>query len=417
MGWAESNSNGGNQLRIALATEGTRGDVYPMLALAEAFRERGHEPVVCAPPDFSQDAADRGLAFRPIGISVKQVLADEAEAIAGGGLQQLRTVRDYMRETLDRQFAELPDATRGADLIIGAGVQGAAGTCAELHGADYRYVVYCPAIIPAPDYAPMLFPARPLPRWVNRMMWGASRFGFNCLLRPRINRLRNQVGLPPVKDLYRYLLSDRPVIACDRELIGISDELSARTDTIRCLHPMSEAPLAPKLEAFLEAGPPPIYVGFGSMTDPAPDATTTTLLDAIARVGCRALISEGWAGLGQGALPEGVMTVGRCSHATLFRRVAAVVHHGGAGTTTTAARAGAPQLLIPHLLDQYYWSNRVSMLGVGPPAIHRNRLDSLQLADTLSAMLDNELLAERASELGGRLREEASGDPTTVFFR
>jgi len=404
-------------LRIALATEGTRGDVYPMLALASAFRDRGHDPVLCAPPDFAQEASDRGFDFRPIGISVRQVLADEAEAIAGGGLAQLRTVHDYMRETLDRQFAELPEATQGADLIVGAGVQGAAGSCAELHRAAYRYVVYCPAIVPSPQHAPMLFPARPLPRWLNQLMWGASRVGFNCVLRPRINRLRRGLGLPPVKDLYGYLLSDRPVIACDRELIGVSAELSARADTIRCLHPMSSDPLPPKLESFLDAGPAPVFLGFGSMTDPDPASTTRTLLDAIARVGCRALISEGWAGLGHGALPEGVMTVGRCSHAALFRRVAAVVHHGGAGTTTTAARAGAPQLLIPHLLDQYYWSNRVSMLGVGPPAIHRRRLTSSQLAGTLSAMLDNELLAERARELGERLRERAVEDPTGPFLR
>lgn len=111
------------------------------------------------------------------------------------------------------------------------------------------------------------------------------------------------------------------------------------------------------------------------------------------------------------------MTVGRCSHATLFRRVAAVVHHGGAGTTTTAARAGAPQVLIPHLLDQYYWANRVSQLGLGPPAIRRNQLTAAQLADTLAATLDNELLAQRADELGCRLRDAATDDPTAAFLR
>ncbi len=404
-------------MRIALATEGTRGDVYPMLALAEAFQARGHEPVVCASPDFAQDAADRGIEFRPIGNSVHAFLDDQAHAIAGGGLQLLRGIHNYMREAIGRQFAELPDATRGADLIIGAGVQAAAGSCADLYDIPYRYVVYCPVIIPSPEYAPLLFPSRPLPRWMNRMMWSLSRFGFNVALRPQINSLRSELGLAPIEDLYRYLLSERTVIACDRELISISARLAASTDTIRCLHPMESAPLPPKLEAFLDAGPAPVYLGFGSMTDPDPAATTQTMLEAISRVGCRALISEGWAGLGQGPLPESAMAVGGCSHATLFRRVAAVVHHGGAGTTTAAARSGAPQVLIPHLLDQYYWANRVSQLGLGPPAIRRNRLTARQLADTLCATLDNELLAERAAELGSRLRDEATADPTTVFLR
>jgi vancomycin aglycone glucosyltransferase len=404
------------KLRIALATEGTRGDVYPMLALAEAFQNRGHEPVVCGSPDFAEDAADRGISFRPVGNPVRAFLQDRADAIAGGGTRLLRGMHDYMADAIRKQFSELPDATRDADLIVGAGVQAAAGSCAELHAIPYRYVVYCPVIIPSAEYAPLLCPSRPLPHWLNRMMWSLSRFGFNVALRPLINSLRGELGLPPVKDLYRYLLSERTVIACDRELISLSDDLSQTTDTIGCLHPMQPVPLPPKLEAFLDAGPPPVYFGFGSMTDPNPAATTETLLDAISRVGCRALISEGWAGLGHGPLPEGVMAIGPSSHPTLFRRVATVVHHGGAGTTTTAARAGAPQILIPHLLDQYYWANRVSQLGLGPPAIRRSRLTTRRLADTLSATFDNELVAERADELGVRLRDGAGRDPTTAFL-
>jgi UDP:flavonoid glycosyltransferase YjiC (YdhE family) len=405
-------------MRIALATEGTRGDVFPMLALAQAFQARGHDPVLCASPDFAPDAAERGIEFRPIGLSVHGFMDDQAKAIARGGLSLLWGMGSYLRDALERQFAELPDATRDADLIIGAGVQAAAGSCAELHGTPYRYVVYCPVIIESTEYAPLLCPAKPLPRWLNQILWRASRLGFNVALRPRINSFRRKLGLPPIADAYRYLLSERSVIACDRELISISANAAATTDTIRCLHPVAEAKLPSKLEAFLDAGPPPVYMGFGSMTDPNPTATTRTMLEAIERVGCRALISEGWAGLGQGALPEGVMTVGRCSHATLFRRVAAVVHHGGAGTTTTSARAGTPQILIPHLLDQYYWANRVLQLGVGPPAIRRNRLNAERLAGTLRATLDNELLAERAHELGARLRDAAAAaDPTAVFLR
>jgi len=152
------------------------------------------------------------------------------------------------------------------------------------------------------------------------------------------------------------------------------------------------------------------------MTDPDPAATTRILLDAVSKAGCRALISEGWAGLGGGLLPEGVMRVGGVSHPALFQRSASVVHHGGAGTTTTAARAGVPQIVVPHLLDQHYWAQRVQLLGIGPPPVRRRTLTADSLADTITATLDNELVAERARLLGRRLRKSTGADPTIPFL-
>lgn len=399
-------------MRIALAVEGTRGDVYPMLELGAALRARGHDPVLCAPPDFAPSAAARDLEYRPIGESVQGFLTLNAQAVAMGGRQLVQAIRAYMNDTLALQFGQLPEATRGADLVIGAGVQGAAGTAAELHGVPYRYVVYCPMVIPSAEHAPLYVPPRPLPSWANRLLWGLGRLVFNVGLRRPVNRHRRALGLAPVDDLYRYLLSPRPILAADAELAPAPLDWPDRIQQIPCLHPVDGTPLPAKLESFLEAGPPPVYLGFGSMTDPDPAATTRMLLEAVSLAGCRALISEGWAGLGEGPLPEGVLTLGPVSHAELFPRVALVVHHGGAGTTTTAARGGTPQLLVPHLLDQYYWAQRVQDLGVGLPPIHRKRLTATELAESLRAALDNEHLADRAARLGEKLRARAGSDPT-----
>ena len=131
------------------------------------------------------------------------------------------------------------------------------------------------------------------------------------------------------------------------------------------LQPSPSAALPPKLEHFLSQGPPPVYLGFGSMTDPHPADTTRCLLEAVRLAGCRAVVSRGWAALGEGPLPEGVMVVDGVDHAALFPRLAAVVHHGGAGTTTAAARAGAPQVIIPQHYDQPYFAQRIDELGIG----------------------------------------------------
>ena len=118
-------------MRIALAVEGTRGDVHPMLALGDRLRARGHEIVVCAPPDFQADAEAHGFVFHPVGVAARETLTVEADAVVRGGLRMLRAANRYVESSLRAQFAALPAATSGADLIVGAGVQMAAASVAE----------------------------------------------------------------------------------------------------------------------------------------------------------------------------------------------------------------------------------------------------------------------------------------------
>jgi vancomycin aglycone glucosyltransferase len=213
-----------------------------------------------------------------------------------------------------------------------------------------------------------------------------------------------------VRGALDHLLGDRVLLAAEPELAPPPRAARIRVEAIGCLHPFdADAELPGKLETFLAAGEPPVYVGFGSMTDPAPAATTRLVLEAVERAGVRAVLSQGWAGLGEGALPESVAVVGTVPHPALFRRCAAIVHHGGAGTTTTAARAGVPQIVAPHLLDQFYWGARVTDLGIGVSLRARRGLAAATLADAITALRDNDLVAERAAELGARLRDAMQG--------
>jgi vancomycin aglycone glucosyltransferase len=227
-----------------------------------------------------------------------------------------------------------------------------------------------------------------------------------------VNAERLALGLAPSRDLYGLLLGADPLLAAEERIAPIPpDAQSVRC--IGCLHPFEETPLPEKLEAFLDAGPPPVYIGFGSMTDPNPQRSTTLILEAIERAGVRAILSAGWAGLGSVSLPSHVEVVGAVDHSTLFRRVAVVVHHGGAGTTTTAARAGVPQILVPHVLDQFHWAARIQRLGVGLPPLRRRKLTADGLAHHLRAACENEWLADNAAELGDELRADLArrGDP------
>jgi UDP:flavonoid glycosyltransferase YjiC (YdhE family) len=406
-------------MRIALAAEGSRGDVHPLLALGERFLRLGHDVLVCAPPNFRAVTEERGMEFAPVGRDTRELLIECAGAVTAGGFRLIRETEYLLRDSIARQLERVPELARGSDLIIGAGVQVGARVAADLHAIPYRFVAYCPALLPSPELTPAVIPTRPLPRWINRPAWGFTKLLFNHLMLRSINERLANAGAAPAKSAIEYVLAERPVLAADAELAPAPAECPHAIEQIPCLHPLDGPALPEKLEAFLDRGPPPVYLGFGSMTDPDPEATTRQVLAAVTAAGVRAVIAQGWAGLARGPLPEGVFAAGPVAHARLFPRTAAVIHHGGAGTTTTAARAGVPQIVIPHLLDQFYWSSRVTQLGLGPPPVPRHRLTAVHLAEVLTATFDNDVLRDRTREVGERLRARARAapDPAGVLLR
>ncbi|CAO2657845.1 Nn.00g071050.m01.CDS01 [Neocucurbitaria sp. VM-36] len=163
----------------------------------------------------------------------------------------------------------------------------------------------------------------------------------------------------------------------------------------------------PELAAFLDAGEPPVYIGFGSIVVDDPNAMTAMIFDAVKMTGKRALVSKGWGGLGADELgkPEGVFMLGNCPHDWLFKRVSAVVHHGGAGTTAAGIAAGRPTVVIPFFGDQPFWGAMVARAGAGPDPIPYKDLTAEKLAGAINEALKPESL-DKAQELSNKIKEE-----------
>lgn len=404
-------------MKIAVAAEGTRGDIYPMLALARRIEARGDEVVVCAPPDFAEPIRQSGLAFHAVGLDIRKFLTANAGVLHRGALGMMRAAAGLMKDNIGSQFADLHAAARDCDGILSAGTQFAASSVAESLGVPHRFIAYDPILFRSQQHPPVLCTRPELPRWANRWLWSIQGRLLQFGIGKALNQQRAALGLAPTRDVYGLLLGRNPLLAAEERIAPLPSDAQA-VRCIGCLHPFDQSPLPTKLEAFLGAGPPPVYFGFGSMTDPDPRRSTALLLEAIERAGIRAVVSEGWAGLGRVSLPSQVVVVGSVDHSTLFGRVAAVVHHGGAGTTTTAARCGVPQILVPHVLDQFHWAARIQRLGVGTPPLVRRKLSVDALALRLRAVCENEWIADRAAELGERLRADLSGrgDPAEALF-
>ncbi|EKG18197.1 UDP-glucuronosyl/UDP-glucosyltransferase [Macrophomina phaseolina MS6] len=167
----------------------------------------------------------------------------------------------------------------------------------------------------------------------------------------------------------------------------------------------------PELAAFLKAGPPPVYIGFGSIVLDDPDGMTKTIFDAVKKAGVRALVSKGWGGFGadQIGIPDGVHMLGNVPHDWLFKHVSCVVHHGGAGTTSAGISCGKPTVVVPFFGDQPFWGAMVARAGAGPEPIPHKQLTSDKLAEAIQYALKPSS-QERAQELAAKISEEKGCD-------
>jgi UDP:flavonoid glycosyltransferase YjiC (YdhE family) len=174
---------------------------------------------------------------------------------------------------------------------------------------------------------------------------------------------------------------------------------------------------APDLKEFLEAGPPPVYIGFGSIVLDDPNAMTQLIFDAVRLTGQRVLLSKGWGGMGAEELgiPDGVFMLGNCPHDWLFQRVSCVVHHGGAGTTAAGITAGKPTVVVPFFGDQPFWGAMVARAGAGPDPIPHKELTGEKLAEAINFCLKPES-QEKAKELASKIAKEKGSDVGAQSF-
>lgn len=374
-------------MRYVLAPVGSEGDVRPMVALAKGLQARGHDVLLAAAPDFEALAQSHGIEFKSVGSSIRPLAQATSGRVNGRTFSGMRVMLDWCRLAIREQFEQLVPLLEGADRIVAGGLQFAAGSVAERRHIPYRHVVHVPIVLPSRFHPPATIPWVNLPHALNRLLWAVSGWGMNATLRPMVNQYRAGLGLGGIGDCSE-LFSRRMLVAIDPELAPLPPDVRSDTTQTSYFRLDDEASLSSEVESFLDAGAAPVFIGFGSMGDDNPHATSRILSEAIRNVGCRAIVAKGWAELDSDLDPSRVLVVGHVPHSLLFPRVSAVVHHGGAGTTWGAARAGVPQVVVPHLLDQYFWADRLRRIGVSGNAIPRRELSSENLVRSLREAMD-----------------------------
>lgn len=398
-------------MNVAILTMGTRGDVQPYIALGAGLGEAGHEVTIVTGRGFEAVVSGRGLRHAALDVNLLE-LAQSPEGRAalrspGGAWRMARGLMPTLRGMLVDEW-EAADSS-GADAVVYHPKALGGYHIAEALGVPGFLALPVPALSPTRAFPTPVLPLPDLGGALNKLSYGAFFRSITLPYRRTINRFRERtLGLRPLSFLASELeLRGEPVTRlypCSPRVVPVPADWDARSamtgywflDQGDGWRPPDE------LAAFLEDGPRPVYVGFGSAA-PDPEGARAAAIAALKNLGLRGVLATG----GHGVAGPRIIEIEGVPHDWLFPRMAAVVHHGGAGTTAEGLRAGKPTAVFPsNFGDQLFWGGRVRALGVGPEPVAQKRLTAERLTYSINRVTEDEGVRRRAAELGEEIRAE-----------
>jgi sterol 3beta-glucosyltransferase len=405
-------------MRIAIIAFGSRGDVQPYIALGQGLIKAGHTVRLATHKNFEDLVKSYGLEFWLIrGNSQEMTESQETREVfeKGNFIATLRHIQKAGLRLISEWMEDGLAASQGMDLLIA----GSIGMTAGIPAAEKLHLPLLQAHV-FPITPTRAFPSVMLPPTLPNLGGAFNLLSSQLVLqlawlgaRPMLNRARKKIlDLPPASFIGTSHMNPSKGFPM---LYGFSPFVIPKPADWRAedhvtgywfLDPPADWTPPPGLLNFLQAGPHPVYIGFGSMSSRKPAETTDLVLQALSKTGQRAILLSGWGGMQKTDLPASVFMIDSIPHAWLFAHVAAVVHHGGASTTAAGLRAGVPSIVIPFLGDQPFWGQRVHDLGVGPALIPRSKLTVDRLAQAIQEAVTNIAMRQRAAELGSKIQAE-----------
>jgi sterol 3beta-glucosyltransferase len=394
-------------MKIIVATIGSRGDVQPYINLCQGLQEAGQDVVLATNPTLRSLAESYGVISVPVGPSVDmgavgaQLMTQSFNNMWIGMIR----VMQFGARLVEEAYPDVLKVCQGADLVITSDT-GSGIAEAEKLNIPWISVTLQPARIPVTNASPS---------FLGQVIWSVM----GKLFIAPTNRFRKRVGAPPVKDITS-MMSTRLILLPVSQHVAPPDLRWTRhvyQTGYWFARPQKEWEPPRDLLDFLEGGDKPIAVSLGIMSTSGKRARQGAhiILRALERTNVRAII-QGWdeAALQGLDIPKTVYHAGAMPHNWLFDQVSMVIHHGGFGTTAATLRAGVPGIVIPHVIDQFYWGQQVNELGVSPEFISRGKLNVENLSEAIMRVEKDRRIQMKASELGYKIRAEADGVTVAV---
>ena len=401
--------------KILVVTYGSRGDVQPFLALALALKEKGYQVIFTGPPENASWINSYNCPFHPLGSNM-DILAKQIENAhsLNSGIAFIK----FMRQEIDYQFSQLPQIIKGADLVIGAPLTLALLSVAELMKIPYLFMALCPQMIPSSIH-PFVYNFN-LPSWMSQPLYYMGKIPDKFFMKRLINKKRSSLGLNKLaldETSLMHLLGSKVLMATDSVLGQVGTNPVRESFQTGYLHLKQQGEIDTDLKEFIEVGEPPIYIGFGSMPNKSLETSLNFVLQAARSQGQRVIYSVG-SNLDNSCIhSQDCFFANNIPHDYLFPLVKAVIHHGGAGTTATAAKAGVPQIIIPHILDQFYWAICVSKAGLGPKSIYRGLLNAKRLTRAIHEISVRDIYQRNAQKVAATIKAQDSLEMAVQFIK
>ncbi|MFF0431662.1 glycosyltransferase [Streptomyces sp. NPDC004327] len=389
-------------MRISIITAGSRGDVAPFTGLGRCLLEAGHQVAVAAHPPFAALIGECGLEYLPLPGDPQELIRTRGRTSSPEEAQAVMTA--FLDGLADGVAAAVADRT---DLVLTAfGPAPLSQTAGEALGVPVIGTYLAPA------FATRQFPLPGAPGADDLGPEGNLAAGQTVLRRAEdlladaVTRLRTRLGLPadapsaPGKDIRPVFHGFSPLVVPRPADWPSQVEVAGYWWPCR---PHGWQPPAELLD-FLQAGPPPVFIGFGSMAPGQGERLGELVAAAVKQAGVRAVVQTGWAEMSGGG--DDVLVVGDLPHDWLFPRMAAVVHHAGAGTTGAGLRAGVPAVPVPVMADQPFWAARLHHLGVAPRPLPFQDLTAETLGAAITTCITEQVYRRRAAELAHHINAE-----------
>lgn len=395
---------------------GSRGDVQPYVALGVELQKLGHRARIATFEAFAPFVTGFGLEFYPIHGDVASVAADQGTRGAMQADNPIKLLFSFnkLKDLAAGLQRDLFDACQGSDAVVFHPGPSIGYFAARELGIPSILATPFP-MTPTRAYPSLIFYDKPrlggsanyaTHKVFEQIMWMAGKSPIRQFWQQEFGRPAQDFGCPYGRQTTAAMPT---VVSCSNYVFPRPDDWPEHVHNTGYWFLEDDAGWQPPaaLLTFLDGGPPPVYVGFGSIGDPTQAAQTTRLvIDAVQRAGQRGVLATGWSGMAPiDDLPDTIFMLTSAPHSWLFPRMAAVVHHGGAGTTAAGLRAGVPNIVIPHSNDQFAWARRVHELGAGPQPIPRKKLTSPGLAAAIDSALAP-IMRAAAQDVGTSIRSE-----------
>jgi UDP:flavonoid glycosyltransferase YjiC (YdhE family) len=325
-----------------------------------------------------------------------------------------RNLLDWTRRVIDSQFSELIPLLERHDILVSANTEFAAGSIAEYCGKPLIRTAFGP-LVPSRKIPPPVFPwPKPHPIFRPIMLWGLLNAGLNLMVKKTLNKNRKALGMPPIKDQAQHAPATADnFFAYSKYLGNVDNDWKCQWDIggywFNDALPYNKDDLERLLGFVKKDSRPTVFFSLGSCNVDQQDRFAEMLLDICCEHDYKLLIACGWWDIGSQLEKNDIVhhLKSVIPHNLVFPHCDAIIHHGGAGTTHSAARSGKPQMVVPLILDQFYWNWRVRELGLGPAGVRIKTVSRKQLERKIADLVTNASYREKAHSMGVLIRGEA----------